>query len=255
MEHKEHQSICDRAEDIVSYLYGEASEIEARSFERHMADCSACRREMEAFGAAHASFGVGRNTAAQTFAPLSLDFLADDVAVMDRSQRVSQTPSRSAYAALREFFRFAPVWMQTGAVAATLAFCALISLAVFNSEINIGGTRLALSPARDARGVVRSAESNSASPVNFYTKDEVDAMVNARVREVVARLADEGAGQTEIANETNTTSRATATIARPKRAQALEQVARNDADEPTPDFSRRQDDDELHLTDLLGEVQ
>ena len=37
--------VCHRAEDLVTYLYGEADEPEASDFRAHLQQCDACRNE------------------------------------------------------------------------------------------------------------------------------------------------------------------------------------------------------------------
>ncbi|MBS1790846.1 MAG: zf-HC2 domain-containing protein [Acidobacteria bacterium] len=41
---------CNRKEDLVAYLYGEATAAEKRSFEQHLSECSECGEELKAFG-------------------------------------------------------------------------------------------------------------------------------------------------------------------------------------------------------------
>ena len=55
--------VCHRAEDLVTYLYGEASESDARDFRAHLQQCDACRGEFAAFGQMHESIVVWRNEA------------------------------------------------------------------------------------------------------------------------------------------------------------------------------------------------
>ena len=40
-------SQCARAEELVAYLYDEATENEARSFGEHLRACASCRDELE----------------------------------------------------------------------------------------------------------------------------------------------------------------------------------------------------------------
>jgi anti-sigma factor RsiW len=50
MKNKNNQLGCGRKEDLVSYLYDEASSEERESFARHLVDCHSCRDELNAFG-------------------------------------------------------------------------------------------------------------------------------------------------------------------------------------------------------------
>ena len=55
--------VCHRAEDLVTYLYGEASELDAKDFAIHLQQCEACRSEFGVFQQVHDSIGLWRNEA------------------------------------------------------------------------------------------------------------------------------------------------------------------------------------------------
>ncbi len=44
------QNACDRKEELVTYLYNEATAAERASFERHLGECEPCGAELKAFG-------------------------------------------------------------------------------------------------------------------------------------------------------------------------------------------------------------
>ena len=54
---------CHRAEDLVTYLYGEASEVEAKDFAVHLQQCDSCRGEFGVFQQVHDSMLLWRNEA------------------------------------------------------------------------------------------------------------------------------------------------------------------------------------------------
>ena len=55
--------VCHRAEDLVTYLYGEAGESDARDFRAHLQQCDACRSEFAVFDQMHESILVWRSEA------------------------------------------------------------------------------------------------------------------------------------------------------------------------------------------------
>src|SRR5260370_42287678 len=55
--------VCHRAEDLVTYLYDEANEAEARDFANHAEACDACRAELAVFKQVHESISLWRNEA------------------------------------------------------------------------------------------------------------------------------------------------------------------------------------------------
>jgi len=121
--------VCHRAEDLVTYLYGEAGESDARDFRAHLQQCDACRSEFAVFEQMHESILVWRSEAlGASFTP---------AAVVEPSVAANQftRPERrlSAVAALREFFRVSPLWLRGATAFAGLLLCALLIFAVSRS--------------------------------------------------------------------------------------------------------------------------
>ena len=114
--------VCHRAEDLVTYLYGEASEADARDFAAHLRQCDACRSEFGLFQQVHDSILTWRNEA------LGAAFSPADVAVetrVDSTRFVQHERKLSALAALREFFRVSPLWLRGATAFAALLLCVL----------------------------------------------------------------------------------------------------------------------------------
>ena len=118
---------CARAEEMVAYLYGEASQTEARDFERHVQRCASCRAETAAFGDVREAIGEWRQQSLGTLASPALE--SNDV-IAFASPREASHQRRSAFAALREFFTLSPVWMRAATAAIALVFCALVVIAI-----------------------------------------------------------------------------------------------------------------------------
>ncbi len=59
--------VCHRAEDLVTYLYGEANEAEALDFRNHLRQCDSCHSEFTVFNQVHDSIEVWRNEAHSPF--------------------------------------------------------------------------------------------------------------------------------------------------------------------------------------------
>src|SRR5689334_939611 len=108
---------CHRAEDLVTYLYGEAGEVDALDFGKHLEQCDACRSEFAVFNQVHDSILTWRNEALGAgFDPRAV---AIDSAV-ESSQFVRHERKLSALAALREFFTVSPLWLRGATAFATL---------------------------------------------------------------------------------------------------------------------------------------
>lgn len=118
---------CARAEELVAYIYKEATEIEARGFEMHVRQCSSCRAELAAFGDVREAINDWRQH--------SLGAVASPAYEAERTPAFAQASTvdkqrRSALAALREFFTLSPMWMRAATAVAALLFCALVVIAI-----------------------------------------------------------------------------------------------------------------------------
>src|ERR1051326_6214052 len=101
---------CERAGDLVSVLYGEATERERREVEVHVKQCATCREEYAAFTQVREAVGEGRDEALTGFVS---------------SPVVAAPPRKSAVAALRQFFDLSPLWMKGAVGFAAVVFCVL----------------------------------------------------------------------------------------------------------------------------------
>ena len=129
MQNMNEKPVCHRAEDLVTYLYGEASAADARDFAGHLQRCDACRAEFGVFKQVHESVALWRNEAlGATFSPSSQ---AETVLAMPDSSQ----PERklSALAALREFFSVSPLWLRSVTACAAVLLCVLAIMAISRS--------------------------------------------------------------------------------------------------------------------------
>ena len=84
---------CGRENDLIGFLYGELTEVEAIAFQRHLQECATCNAELADFGEVRESVVAWRNE--------SLGSVALAIQVTSPRERRGHTPS--AMAALREF--------------------------------------------------------------------------------------------------------------------------------------------------------
>lgn len=117
--------ICHRAEDLVTYLYGEATAEESRDFSNHLRQCESCRAEFEVFSQVHTSIAAWRNEALG-----AVTVSADAQPVYVANDFVQHKRKLSALAALREFFSVSPLWLRGATAFAGLLLCALLVFAV-----------------------------------------------------------------------------------------------------------------------------
>ena len=182
---------CGRGEELVAYLYGEATREEAGLFGRHLDACAVCREELAALGGVRAGLGAWRAEALGTVPSLNIEeALAPTARVLPAASR-----ERSARAALREFFSLSPLWLRAGAFAATLAVCALVALTLARAEVSWGADGLAIRAGAAGSVVTESVE----VPVQSgYTDEQVNAIVARKVAEAKAQFVVEKEGPTDV---------------------------------------------------------
>ncbi|MGZ8847366.1 MAG: zf-HC2 domain-containing protein [Pyrinomonadaceae bacterium] len=163
--------VCHRAEDLVTYLYGEANEVDALDFREHLHQCEACKSEFAVFNQVHESMLVWRNEALG--ASFNLTSPASEP-VVDSTQFIHHERKLSALAAIREFFKVSPLWLRGATAFAGLLLCVLIGLAVSNSW----------------RQPTQVATTNDESKV--FTKAEFDAAVAREVKNQTEKTQQAG---------------------------------------------------------------
>jgi hypothetical protein len=126
--------VCHRAEDLVTYLYDEANEAEARDFANHAEACDACRAELAVFKQVHESISLWRNEAlGSSFNTAALPAPAATEAGPISIQTIQPERRLSALGALRKFFSVSPLWLRAAAAFVALMFCVLAVLAISRS--------------------------------------------------------------------------------------------------------------------------
>jgi len=160
--------VCHRAEDLVTYLYGEANPADAQDFATHMQQCDACRAEFAVFNQVHDSIVLWRNEALG--ATPSLTTVVPTEGAFDSRRLIQHERRLSAVAALREFFSVSPLWLRGATAFAALLLCVLGALAI---------SRLMSKPSETAKG---------GGEQRLYTAQELDKAVQAGIDEQMAKL-------------------------------------------------------------------
>jgi len=144
MNETDHSPGCERASDLIAFIYNEADEREAQDFQRHLRECSVCREEAASFGLVRESITTWRDEALAGFV----------------STPVATTTNRkSALAALRQFFDLSPLWLKGATAFALVLFCLLVGIVIFRS--------------RERQVYITNQNSNA-----IYTQQDVNRMVN-----------------------------------------------------------------------------
>ena len=252
---------CERAEELVAYLYGEATPDEAKAFRRHLTGCAACRDELAAFGGVREAVGEWRAEALSAVPSLNIK---EALTPLVGPAHLAPERKRSAAAALREFFSLSPLWLQAGAAAAVLVVCGLAALALARTEIRRDAGGLVFRTGVGER-VVEKEKIVQAPVQTGYTQAQVDAIVKENVDREVAAEHAKWEAENQRANVLEATLRQQRSAARngatvagqqsPRRgpgnsARGQLAVVRENEDY----FSTREERGVPHLTDLLGAV-
>ena len=119
------KEVCDRADDLIGFIYGELDAAATRRFKSHLHECARCESELSSFGQIRQSIvswrdeslGVGWSASAVNGRSLT-------------SEADLRKTEPSALAAIREFFTLSPVWMKGAAAFASMLFCVCAVLAI-----------------------------------------------------------------------------------------------------------------------------
>jgi len=114
------ENTCERATDLIAFLYHELDEREALAFRLHLQECGQCRDEATALSVVRESITAWRDEALAGFV----------------STAVKTKTRKSAMSALRQFFALSPLWLKGATAFATIAFFALAGLAVMKLRTN-----------------------------------------------------------------------------------------------------------------------
>jgi anti-sigma factor RsiW len=120
MKHETETSQCQRADDLLAYLYDEANEAERLDFTRHLEACRPCQTELAAFQ------GVRQDMAAWRGEILS----AAPARLVTDYAPAPQPSLAAAWAALREVFTLSPLWLRGATAFAGLAVAGLLVFAL-----------------------------------------------------------------------------------------------------------------------------
>jgi hypothetical protein len=150
---------CGRENELIAFLYGELTQAEAQTFQRHVRDCDSCNAELAALSEVRQSVLDWRNETLGVISTPSTELAVTRVA--------GQRPS--ALAVVREFFNIAPLWMKGALVFASVLFCLFAGLAI-------------------ARLQEKPPVAVNPNPGNAHSDQEFNDRVEQRVKEELKKL-------------------------------------------------------------------
>lgn len=121
MEERINSRICERGDDLIAFLYHETSEREAQDFERHLAKCSECERELAAFREIRDGVAAWRQESLGILPVRAYESSSPEFRRFDKP---------SALVAIRQFLELSPLWLKGAVAFAAVLFCAAAVLMV-----------------------------------------------------------------------------------------------------------------------------
>ena len=157
MKERDHSPDCERAADLIAFIYNEADEREAQDFQLHLRECSSCREEAASFGVVRESIVTWRDEALAGFVSTPVE---------------TKTNRKSALAALRQFFDLSPLWLQSATTIAVCLFCLLVGYIIFRSP-------------------ERQVPITNQNPNAIYTQQDVNRMLSEALAKATPKPAVE----------------------------------------------------------------
>lgn len=186
---------CERASDLIAFLYAEVSEREALDFQLHLDQCAVCREEAVAFGAVRESITAWRDEALPHFVPSAV---------------TPPVRKKSAVAALRQFFDLSPLWLKGATAFALLVFFGLAGFVIFRNNENQPATtsQQAANPTytqQDVDRLVKEALAKQPPPAPTLTAAEKTVAVESGIKTPRKRVSS---GTNQFARSRRPLSRA-----------------------------------------------
>lgn len=160
------KAICDRQEDLVTYLYDEATAPERASFEQHLGECAPCRAELNAFGRMRDELSLWQ----VGFAP-----------------RTELVLPRGKMEVLREFVGLFPLWVRGLATTGMAAAVILLALSVAGTRISAKNGDFAISFGQPS--AAQTAAGPSQQQIESLVQNAVAAERNKMQQEYQAQFA------------------------------------------------------------------
>ena len=184
---------CERASDLIAFLYDEVSEREARDFQLHLDQCAVCHEEAVAFGAVRESITAWRDEALPHFVPSAV---------------TPQLKTKSAVAALRQFFDLSPLWLKGATAFALLVFFGLAGFVIFRNNENPTSHQVVTNATYtqgDVDRLVKEALAKQQPPAQTVTAPEKTVAVESGIKTPGKRSS---AGTNQFARSRRPLSRA-----------------------------------------------
>ncbi len=258
-----YNSSCSFSQEIVSYIYGEMTELAKTEFETHVHNCLECAEELASFGVLRSSIQTWKK---EEFLPLvqpeiilPFEEKQKTFALVDSSKNTT-----SWLDSFRNLFRLSPMWMTATASCAVLMICVgLIFVAVSSRQ---GGSEFAGTNTKTVPTPPVNEGNTKVSPTNSGSENtqKSDQTQPSKPPVELAKKSESGNSvkKTQVAVENNqptkaktipasTSVRSNAPVKKDAKNVPVNKVNNNNL----PDLQADDDeDDSLRLTDMFDEI-
>lgn len=174
-----HALNCDFKEQLVTYLYDEASPIERQKFEQHLNQCRECRTELHAFKGVREDLGAWQ----MPFVP-----------------PIEITTPRRAGEILRELLSVIPAWLKVSSGLVATAAAALLVFSLAGTRISYGQNGFDVAIGKQPISQVTQSNQNTSggavkADAPTLTRAEAEALINAAVEHAQAQSRQEASAQ------------------------------------------------------------
>lgn len=170
---------CDRENDLITFLYGECNESEARNLEQHLRTCAVCKSDLAGFRHIRRSMMTWRSEVLG---------VTETVKTSPKATEARMTRQRSAVAAIHEFFNLSPLWLKGAVAFASILFCLFAALTIFS---------------------MRNPSKSSVTSIDkVYSEEELNRKVNEAVAAAQQQFDKERMGQTQNQSQTDQSAEA-----------------------------------------------
>lgn len=247
------KSGCGFAEELVSYVYGEADAAgSAAEFEAHLAGCSICAGELEAFSGVHTAIGDWK---AAEFAPLETPVIEIPYPQTASIQQVSDGKESWLSALVGELFSLSPRGLSLAAacvVVLTIAVGAVLYLSK-----SPGAGEVAITNSNSKTAVAPTVEKSPAAANNIQnvappTQPQQPIDPKTPPRDAAIQPETKNNRVVKVTNNPRPTTKAENTNS-PKSTDAKRNIKNKEI--PARSMPDEDEDDTLRLAELFEEIE
>jgi hypothetical protein len=233
------EQVCGRADELISLLYGELGEQDAREFNRHLQECAHCGAELAGFGQVRESLVSWRD---ESLGAAWSRVAANGHTLAARADHSSANRIPSAFAAIREFFNLSPVWMKGAAAFASLLFCVCAIVAIAHLR-------------EKSKPIVQTPSSESTAPLTAKIANLEDELAKARAAQTQNQNSNAALTNTSSPRKVTKQNQFVASAGTMKTRNLTKPLSRQERQELAADLGllASRDDDDLDLvTDTIN---